>query len=85
MIRALVEGANFSDPKNTGWEKMCKAASRGHSSAVQLLLEKKANVSIKANGSMLTALHMAAQNGNEAAIKLLLELGAASREEMNLG
>lgn len=75
MIRVLVEGANFSDPKHTGWEKVCKAA-KGHSSVVKLLLEKKASVSIKAEGSELTALHMAARNGNEAAVKLLLELGA---------
>jgi ankyrin repeat protein len=76
VIRVLIEGADFSIPKNTGWEKVYKAASRGHSSVVQLLLEKKANVAMKSGEDGLTALHMAAGHGHEAAIKLLHELGA---------
>ena len=51
------------------------AASYGHSAAVQLLLEKGADMEVKDNFG-LTALYITAMSRHEATMRILLEKGA---------
>ncbi|KAI8719705.1 hypothetical protein NCS52_00751900 [Fusarium sp. LHS14.1] len=57
------------------WAALHYASNRGHSKAVEILLEHKANVHL-ANDDQQTALHLASKKGNENVAKMLLNANA---------
>jgi len=75
--KALEDGAEIN--ANDGSSQMTAlhhAASKGHTAAIQTLLEAGAKVDVQTDYKM-TPLYYAADNGHTAAIQKLLEAGAA--------
>jgi len=80
--QGLIErGADVNKP---GWAPLHYAATNGHLSVMQLLIEENAYLDAESpNGS--TPLMMAAHYGTPSAVKLLLESGADPTLKNNLG
>lgn len=82
MVRKLI--ARGADVNKTGWTPLHYAASGGHVGVMRLLFEHHAFVDPESpNGT--TPLMMAAQYGNGAAVKLLLDEGAVPTARNRLG
>jgi ankyrin repeat protein len=82
MVRKLI--ARGADVNKTGWTPLHYAASGGHVGIMRLLFEHHAYVDPESpNGT--TPLMMAAQYGNGAAVKLLLDEGAVPTARNRLG
>ena len=64
---------------------LIRAAERGRTEVVKLLLEKGADVNVKQIGTGATALIMASQGGHTEVVKLLLEKGADVNAKDNNG
>ncbi|GEM_PF-229133 len=80
VVKTLVDaGAEINPPSSQQWAPLLSAASRYDEcsdKAMRLLLEKGANVNFWYEPEGWTALHLAANNGMESKVKLLLESGA---------
>lgn len=66
-------GIEFADAD--GYTTLLEAAIKGHGAAVELLIEKSANVQAKINGGSI-ALHCAAVNQHSSISAILTEKGA---------
>ena len=62
-------------PRDLGWTLLAKAADRGHETLLHMLLERGAATEQNI-GTGLTALMMASLNGQEGAVRLLVNAGA---------
>eukprot|EP01032_Pedospumella_encystans_P009143 gene9143-10790_t len=77
-------GVNINFINANGESPLLQAAYKGHIKAVQLLVEKKADLEIKEKDGW-TALHWAAYKGHVAVLKCLLEAGADTTIKKNNG
>eukprot|EP00435_Cladocopium_sp_Y103_P050843 s385_g15.t1 len=68
-----------------GWPAVHFAAQMGTASCMELLLESRADLEIKATEDGSTALHCATFNGNLVVVKLLLDAGADKSSELEEG
>lgn len=82
LARKLI--ARGADVNKTGWAPLHYAATGAHLAVMELLLEEHAYIDAESpNGT--TPLMMAAQYGNAAAVKLLLDAGADPSLKNQLG
>lgn len=78
LAGALLENGSYVGALDcNGWTPLLHAAANGHGGIISKLLNKGANIEAKSYwGDRETALHCAALEGQEAAIRVLLERGA---------
>ncbi|UCC44418.1 MAG: ankyrin repeat domain-containing protein [Candidatus Zixiibacteriota bacterium] len=78
LIGYLLEtGADVNVKDRNGIQPLHSTASRGHSEAVALLIDKGASVDARSDLDGGTPLHYAAENGHREVVKLLLSKGAS--------
>jgi ankyrin repeat protein len=78
----LNQGADLSEPDNTGEPPLLVASLAGHADVVVLLLERGSDIEIRNKGG-LTALHAAAYGGHLDVVELLVAKGADINDEKN--
>jgi len=82
LVKKLI--ARGGDVNKTGWTPLHYAATNGHLEIMNLLLENHAYIDAE-SPNKTTPLMMAAQYGNAAAVRLLLEAGADATLRNQLG
>lgn len=75
LAATQASASSLNAPDDDGWAPLHYAAWYGHTAAVQLLLDRGANVNV-VNQQNATALHFAAGAGRLETVQLLLQRGA---------
>ena len=77
IVEAMLQRPQNPDTRDPdGWPALHFAAEAGNTSCVELLLESRADLEMRAAEDGSTALHCAASNGHVKVLKLLLHCGA---------
>lgn len=82
LRQALAETTNLSEADEAGDPALILASLAGHADAVELILEKGADIEVRNKGG-LTALHAAAYAGKLDVVRLLVAKGALVNDTRN--